>query len=771
MQKYNGQLIRQFASSITGNAASGITVTVRRQSDAGLATLYVDNNIAGATLSNPITTTSTGHFAFYAPDDVYTLTFSDSTPVQVIQLQDVAELQAQFDAAVLNAGYIPSGTFTSGATLTQANQVLSDGSSYWRWDGSFPKVVTAGSEPTPTGAGNWIVLSDFALRGDLADAESTVLIAGFQSRQLRVLDGIKNLIAIAGAGMVVNGFYAGTAEGGGKFYYDPSISKSQHNGGTIISPEAISAWNGTQADLSTLLNWAGSGTGCFVRVMSSLSDIPAVFFGCVGDDLSDNQVAIDKALQLVRTTKSNLLFTSRINQSSTVYRHSGTIVFDASDVGIIGSSTGVNLKYTGTGIGLSINAVVTSTTTRERCRLKNISMVSSTGAVAFDWTGANYCTFSDYEIAYTAANAKLHRASGNGGSGSYYNKFDGLSLFGGNDRSQIGFQFNEDSSPNFSNGPNANEFSNIKRAASLFRAFDIKSGTGNLFTNIGAESIKDAMFVLNDVMSLAQSGTSTGVTTNTLTDSTKSWSPTFGDTLNFTNNTVVIKGGIYDGVARKIVSNTATTLTLDKPWPQDIGAVNSYWIYRPRAVKNMFVNIRQEGLVSDNPDCIRIMPGALGNEFSQMDAGSLGSGKVFDDMSGDPTNKVKHGDLTIYTANLSNIGPSQSVDVFPRSGVFGGLQVGSSAVIEYIEVSCPNLNITVGAEAVITLDQGGAVVGGGVVSLVCKINDFNRYQAFISNPNKTQISTSNSAIFLNVATNATFDAAVDLSVSVAYRVS
>jgi len=178
MQKYNGQLIRQFSSSVSGNAASGVTVTVRRQSDSGLATLYVDNNIAGATLSNPITSSATGHFAFYAPDDVYTLTFSDSTPVQVIQLQDVAELQAQFDAAVLNAGYIPSGTFTAGATLTQANQVLSDGSSYWRWDGGFPKVVAAGSEPTPTGVGNWIVLSDFALRGELADADSTVLVGG-----------------------------------------------------------------------------------------------------------------------------------------------------------------------------------------------------------------------------------------------------------------------------------------------------------------------------------------------------------------------------------------------------------------------------------------------------------------------------------------------------------------------------------------------------------------------------------------------------------------
>ncbi len=185
MQKYNGQLIRQFASSITGNAASGVAVTVRRQSDAGLATLYVDNNIAGATLSNPITTTSTGHFAFYAPDDVYTLTFSDSTPVQVIQLQDVAELQAQFDSAVLNAGYIPSGTFTAGATLTQANQVLSDGSSYWRWDGSFPKTVTAGSAPTPTGVGSWIVISDFALRGDLTSSSSVVSVAGLSAMDIQ----------------------------------------------------------------------------------------------------------------------------------------------------------------------------------------------------------------------------------------------------------------------------------------------------------------------------------------------------------------------------------------------------------------------------------------------------------------------------------------------------------------------------------------------------------------------------------------------------------
>lgn len=192
MQKYNGQLIRQFASNVTGNAASGVAVTVRKQSDASLATLYATNNIAGATLPNPITTTDKGFFAFYAADGVYTLTFSDSTPVQVIQLQDVAELQSQFDAAVLAGGYIPSGTFSAGATLTQANQVLSDGSSYWRWDGTRPKVVSAGSAPTPTGVGGWIVLSDFALRGDLAGAGSAVLVGGATAASVALATDIAN---------------------------------------------------------------------------------------------------------------------------------------------------------------------------------------------------------------------------------------------------------------------------------------------------------------------------------------------------------------------------------------------------------------------------------------------------------------------------------------------------------------------------------------------------------------------------------------------------
>jgi len=267
MQKYNGQLIRQFASSVSGNAASGVAVTVRRQSDGAIATLYADNNTAGATLSNPLTTSAVGHFAFYAADGVYTLTFSDTTPQQVIQLQDLVGLQTQFENAVLNAGYIPSGTFSAGATLTQANQVLSDGSSYWRWDGALPKTVTAGSAPTPTGVGGWVLISDGGLRDELADTDSTVLIAGFQARQLKLIDCVKNLVPVENIMMNVTSFYAGGNTGGGEFYYNPTASKADSGkikGDTLyIAPEAVAAWDGTSSGIDGLWGWTGTGSGCY----------------------------------------------------------------------------------------------------------------------------------------------------------------------------------------------------------------------------------------------------------------------------------------------------------------------------------------------------------------------------------------------------------------------------------------------------------------------------------------------------------------------------
>ena len=185
MQRYNGQLINQFANTVNGNAAAGAQVTVKVKSSGATATLYATNSLGGGTLPNPLTTDSRGYFGFYAPDGVYTLDFNISgTPQQEIQLQDVAALQAQFDNALANAGYIPVGTFAAGCTVSQANGVVSDGVSYWRWDGALPKTVTAGNSPTPTGLGGWVLVSDGALKNDLAASNSTVLVGGVEAGAL-----------------------------------------------------------------------------------------------------------------------------------------------------------------------------------------------------------------------------------------------------------------------------------------------------------------------------------------------------------------------------------------------------------------------------------------------------------------------------------------------------------------------------------------------------------------------------------------------------------
>lgn len=134
------------------------------------------------------------------------------------------------------------GTFAAGLTITSKFNFVTDSKgNEWIWKGPLPKTVPAGTAPTQA-AGGW----------NLANAVA--------------LDGVKSLSPSPYAMQHVTGFYSGLTEGCGIFYYDPSASKANHNGGTIIAPEAITAWNGSKADISTLLNWTGTGTGCYIRV-------------------------------------------------------------------------------------------------------------------------------------------------------------------------------------------------------------------------------------------------------------------------------------------------------------------------------------------------------------------------------------------------------------------------------------------------------------------------------------------------------------------------
>lgn len=83
--------------------------------------------------------------------------------------------------AIAKFGYIPVDSFQSGATITLPNEMLRDTSTgeYYRWDGSLPKTVPAGSTPASAGGvgiGKWVGVGSGAL-GSSADGAGDALVA------------------------------------------------------------------------------------------------------------------------------------------------------------------------------------------------------------------------------------------------------------------------------------------------------------------------------------------------------------------------------------------------------------------------------------------------------------------------------------------------------------------------------------------------------------------------------------------------------------------
>ncbi|ARB85975.1 MULTISPECIES: tail fiber/spike domain-containing protein [Yersinia] len=88
------------------------------------------------------------------------------------------------EKAIKAFGFVTMDSFEDGATLDNSSQVLrwESNGEYYRWDGSFPKVVPAASTPETSGGigiGAWLSVGDAALRGNLssnADGEGDALV-------------------------------------------------------------------------------------------------------------------------------------------------------------------------------------------------------------------------------------------------------------------------------------------------------------------------------------------------------------------------------------------------------------------------------------------------------------------------------------------------------------------------------------------------------------------------------------------------------------------
>ncbi len=107
----------------------------------------------------------------------------------------------------------------------------------------------------------------------------------------------------------VIGFYAGSTAGGGKLVWQPSASKSLHNGVTYYSPEAIAAWDGTQGGLSNLFGWTGTGVGLFVRLIDGF--VTPEMAGAVGGS-ADSRISLQSAINVAAQYRLFTLLTSSV---------------------------------------------------------------------------------------------------------------------------------------------------------------------------------------------------------------------------------------------------------------------------------------------------------------------------------------------------------------------------------------------------------------------------------------------------------------------------
>ena len=133
-----------------------------------------------------------------------------------------------------------------------------------------------------------------------ADAAEASALAAQEAaaNSSRTVDSIAALKVLDSSNIqraTVIGYYAKGDGGGGEFYWDETALKSNHNGGTIISPTV--PFTGTSAGVVEFLAGTGEtlpvGFGCWRRVVES--NVSALWFGAIADGVVDVSLPVDRA--------------------------------------------------------------------------------------------------------------------------------------------------------------------------------------------------------------------------------------------------------------------------------------------------------------------------------------------------------------------------------------------------------------------------------------------------------------------------------------------
>ena len=132
----------------------------------------------------------------------HVLDVTDTIRDQSVTNKTLDGLENLYNQAISQVGYITMDSFEGGATLTLPNQVLRYEATgeYYRWDGTFPKVVPAGSTPASTGGigkGAWLSVGDAVLRQILSSDEGFDVVSGKIDLPGAVKQSLKKALSVS----------------------------------------------------------------------------------------------------------------------------------------------------------------------------------------------------------------------------------------------------------------------------------------------------------------------------------------------------------------------------------------------------------------------------------------------------------------------------------------------------------------------------------------------------------------------------------------------
>lgn len=227
---------------------------------------------------------------------------------------DQSEREAAFQTFLEGTGWSSIGSYGAGVSITSHTQTVDYQGQPYALKPSVPASINA---PYVT-SGNWAVegvnfklVGDNSLRQDLALTTDLTKGGTAIGRATVTVPSIVELLAHpqrTDLRVIPASYHPGLGNGGGSFIWNPTLARSSHNGGTVISPTV--PWNGTPAAHAAFLLGTGetapAALGCWVRPPEDSYSLPK--FGAIADFVDydtpayDNRFALEASLKSVYST-------------------------------------------------------------------------------------------------------------------------------------------------------------------------------------------------------------------------------------------------------------------------------------------------------------------------------------------------------------------------------------------------------------------------------------------------------------------------------------